>query len=232
MELFKAAPDLARGIAPDRLAAATDSVRVKTLEIPVGPWSPSVSEGDGHLGLLVLDGTLLREVCIGPDWSAEVLGAGDLLRPWLEDASSFAVARWRAIEPVRIAILDGEAGAELAKHQTVVGELLERTLRRARALAVHAVIEGVHRIDQRLLLLFWHLAEQRGQLADGKIVVPFPLTHEHLARLVGARRPTVTTALGALERSGEVTRRRDGTWVVAGEPPRPDISVEETANAA
>ena len=53
---------------------------------------------------------------------------------------------------------------------------------------------------------------------DG-IVVPLPLGHQRLADLVGAHRPSVTTALGELGRDGAISRRQDGNWLLHGAPP-------------
>ena len=39
--------------------------------------------------------------------------------------------------------------------------------------------------------------------------------------MVGARRPSVTTALGQLIGRGEVERRPDGGWLLLGDPPEP-----------
>ena len=52
------------------------------------------------------------------------------------------------------------------------------------------------------------------------------LSHRMLGQLVGARRPTVSTALGELVRHGELARRDDGTWLLTGTPvgvPEPEI---------
>jgi CRP-like cAMP-binding protein len=53
---------------------------------------------------------------------------------------------------------------------------------------------------------------------DG-VVVPRPLTHERLATLVGAHRPSVTTAMGELVRDDKLSRRDSGEWVLHGAPP-------------
>jgi CRP-like cAMP-binding protein len=53
---------------------------------------------------------------------------------------------------------------------------------------------------------------------DG-VVVPLPLSHQRLADLVGAHRPSVTTAMGDLTRSGAISRRDSGEWVLHGTPP-------------
>jgi CRP/FNR family cyclic AMP-dependent transcriptional regulator len=39
-----------------------------------------------------------------------------------------------------------------------------------------------------------------------------------LGQLVGARRPTVSSAIGALTAAGEVSRNGDGTWLLTGSP--------------
>ena len=46
--------------------------------------------------------------------------------------------------------------------------------------------------------------------------VELGLTHEQLGRLVGARRPSVTTALGALRAAGLLDRTGDG-YVLLGD---------------
>jgi hypothetical protein len=50
------------------------------------------------------------------------------------------------------------------------------------------------------------------------VVVPLTLSHRLLGELVGARRPTVTTALASLDREGKLRRRSDATWLLTGEP--------------
>jgi CRP/FNR family transcriptional regulator, cyclic AMP receptor protein len=51
------------------------------------------------------------------------------------------------------------------------------------------------------------------------VVVPLALTHRILGQLVGARRPTVSTALSELAERGELVRRPDGSWLLRGDPP-------------
>lgn len=69
-------------------------------------------------------------------------------------------------------------------------------------------------------MLLWYLAERWGRVTANGIVLALPLPHRLLADLVAARRPHVTTSLGALRRSGEMVRREDGLWVLHGDPPR------------
>ena len=65
----------------------------------------------------------------------------------------------------------------------------------------------------------WHLAERWGRVTPAGIFVPLPLGHQRLADLVGAHRPSVTSALGELTRGGAISRRDDGVWVLHGAPP-------------
>jgi hypothetical protein len=69
------------------------------------------------------------------------------------------------------------------------------------------------------LLTLWHLAERWGKVTREGIVVPLPLGHQRLADIVGAHRPSVTTAMGALGKAGRVSRRDDGAWILHGDPP-------------
>jgi CRP/FNR family transcriptional regulator, cyclic AMP receptor protein len=51
--------------------------------------------------------------------------------------------------------------------------------------------------------------------------VSLSLPHRTLAGMVGARRPSVTTALGRLTAQGAIERRSDGGWILHGQPPEP-----------
>jgi hypothetical protein len=50
--------------------------------------------------------------------------------------------------------------------------------------------------------------------------------------MVGARRPSVTTALGQLIAREEIERRPDGGWLLRGDPPEPRASTAERAAPA
>ena len=99
-------------------------------------------------------------------------------------------------------------------------ELFNRGTRRAHHLAVALAIAHHQRVDDRLVLTLWHLAERWGRVHTEGIVLPLPLGHQRLADLVGAHRPSVTTALGELSRAGTLGRRPNGDWVLHGPPPR------------
>jgi len=67
-----------------------------------------------------------------------------------------------------------------------------------------------------MLVLLWALAERWGRVSPEGVRVPVSLPHRTLATLVGARRPSVTTALTALAREGLVERTPEG-WLLHGD---------------
>jgi CRP/FNR family transcriptional regulator, cyclic AMP receptor protein len=208
---------------PEQFELARSQVTVPVLDLDAGDWYPDRGEPHpAHLGYMIVSGLMVRELEVGGARSIELLSVGDLLRPWLEDAASFVDARWRAVEPVRLAVLDPAATARAVRWPSLIAAIVDRGLRRSRSLAVSAALENIRGIDQRLWILFWHLAERWGRReADGSVVVPLRLTHETLAVLVGARRPTTSTALADLARRGQLERLGTDGWRLRGKPPSP-----------
>lgn len=163
-----------------------------------------------------------REVNVLGRTCVELLGAGDVLRPWQWDSEGSHVQAevgWTVLEPTRLAVLDHGLVVRMNAWPQLGLELFARGTRRAHHLAVALAITHHQRVDERLLLTLWHLAERWGRVGQEGIVVPLPLSHQRLADLVGAHRPSVTTAMGELDRAGTVSRRDDGIWILHGSPP-------------
>ena len=74
------------------------------------------------------------------------------------------------------------------------------------------------RLEQRLWMLFWAIAQRHGKVHADGIHIDLPLTHEVISHLAAARRPSVSTALTKLAERG-VVRREGRGWVISGEPP-------------
>jgi CRP-like cAMP-binding protein len=75
---------------------------------------------------------------------------------------------------------------------------------------VIGLIIARRRIDERILLLFRHLADRFGHPRRGGIEVTLPLTHRMIGDVIAAPRPTVTTALTQLHDEGVLVRREGG----------------------
>jgi CRP/FNR family transcriptional regulator, cyclic AMP receptor protein len=228
--------DLA-GRLPDATVTAAAPFAVAPTEwLDPGEWNPRGPE-DGertaHMGLLVLNGFIARRVQVLDRAVTELLGPGDLLLPWEPDRTEpfDAGARWTVLETSRVAVLDRRFTSLAARWPEISVALLGRTVSRSRAFALGMAIGQLTGVDLRLLVLLWHVAERWGSRdRDDAFIVPVHLTHEVLATLVSAQRPSVTRALGTLADDGRVTRREDGLLALHGEPPqqfrrmRPDLS--------
>ena len=217
IRVLEADPDLAAGLSAADTAAATRELVAPGVSLDWSShghgWGPP--DPSGHFGLLVVEGLLLREVRFLGTSSAELLGYGDLLRPWDIDGELDlpvpAEICWRALELVSVAVLDSHFVRRAASWPDVLSALAGRAVVRAKSMAVHDAITNLKTVELRLLVLFWHLAERWGRVAPDTIALPLPLTHATLAKLVGAARPSVTTALSALSKR-ELLGRDGGVW--------------------
>ena len=213
-------PELAAALPRERLSEARARLVVRVVERKAGAW-PSLEAHEARVGLFVLDGVLVREILIEDTVSAELLGAGDLLRARPTDNPSRLLrsnVRWTVLTPARIGVLDSRCAAVLATYPEIHAALLDRVADRAERLAVTQAVCQLNGVDRRVLSLFWHLAERWGRVSSSGVVLPLPLPHRVLASLVGARRPTVTVALTRLAAAGEIERRADGSWLLRGDP--------------
>jgi CRP-like cAMP-binding protein len=100
----------------------------------------------------------------------------------------------------------------------VISALFARVLRRSRMLAVNIAIVHHPRVDVRLHMLFWELADRWGTVRREGVRLPLRLTHAVLSDLVAAQRQTVSKALGELADRGYVTWTGDA-WLLQGNPP-------------
>ena len=219
IRLLDADPGLGDGLPPEVELEARDQLVADVLTFRKGEWRPPEDEPEGHLGYLVLDGLLTREVTVGKSRSVELLNVGDLLRPWQEDPSSYSTSRWGALDEVTLAVLGPAVAQRIARHPQMVSLLVERTMCRARNLAVHWAIANTVGLETRILMLFRHLAERWGKVTPEGVAVPLTITHQMVADLVGARRPSATTAIVRLAEAGKLSRTPKGGWLLAGVRP-------------
>jgi CRP-like cAMP-binding protein len=224
VQLLNVDPDLARDLDPRRAREAAQRLYARVIDVPRGRWDPGpgLLEGVRPIGLLILEGVVVREATVGDHPSAELLGPGDLMRAWEDaDAEELLPRRieWSALTATQIAIIDHAFAVRTAQWPEVFAALIDRAARRAERLVVMQAIAHLTRVDDRLLALMWCLAERWGRVVPGGVLVSLRLSHRTLAGMIGARRPSVTTALGQLMARGEVERRPDGEWLLRGTAP-------------
>jgi len=218
-------PDLGRLLEGDRRVAARNELWVRVHHRARGAWPIKPMSSDAleqHLGVLVIDGVIASDVQLEDVVSTELLGAGDIVRPWPLDSAERLLSdktQWMVLADCRVVILDKRSAAALSRFPEVYAVLLQRMDQRTRRLATTQAIAELTRVDRRVLNMLWYLAERWGRVAPDGVLVPLDISHRLLGQLVGARRPTVSTAIGQLTRDGALHRRVDGAWVLHGDPP-------------
>ena len=231
LELAETVPERERGLAVDAAVARVESLDVGVWTEPDDP----TRYRDGY-GLLVTEGVLARRVNLERFECTELLGQGDLLRPWTFEGAAVASipsrVKWTVIEPVRMAALDRRFSLATARWPELTAALMDRIIQRARWLAFQLAVCHLVRVDVRLLVIMWHYADRWGRMTKDGALLTMPLTHNVLASVVGARRPSVTTALGRLQEQGLIERRSDGSWILHGSPPQDFVRLRQTAGAS
>lgn len=216
--------DLAEHVAPEERRLATEASVARILRMPAGSWEPHSRDtgAEEGIGYLVLSGLVRRRAGWDDRHGVELLAAGDLLRPWeyADDPDALLIMHddWRMLTPSRLAILDVRWTARMGRWPAVQGALTGRALARSRRAVTMMALTQVRRLDLRLWLLLWHLAERFGRVCPEGIRVELPITHQTLAELAGARRPSASAALSRLARRG-CLRQIDHMWILIDPPP-------------
>jgi CRP/FNR family cyclic AMP-dependent transcriptional regulator len=105
-------PALAELIPPEQRAQARQATAAATVSFAAAGWQPPLSADParGGYGLLVIEGLLLRRAGIEGRHAAELLGPGDLLRPWQHEGGGESTLdvewSWRVVSATRCAVLD------------------------------------------------------------------------------------------------------------------------------
>jgi len=148
-----------------------------------------------------------RTFVLSPDGREKTLliaGAGDLVgdvpfylgRPHLDSAEAFGAE----VEAYRIE----DAGLEelLDRHPSLARALLANLAARAQLLAEELVSQSFDDVRGQLQLVLLQLAGKHGRVTSAGVAIDMRLTHEELAKLVGANRATVSAGLSQLQREG------------------------------
>lgn len=227
-------PDLLDRVPGSERPRALADALARVQRLDLGSWDEpdALDPHSDGFGLLVLEGMIARRVTLGRFDCTELLGQGDLLRPWSFAGAAASVpsrVTWNVVEPVRIATLDRRFALAAAPWPEVAAGLMDRIVSRARWLAFQLAVCHVVRVDTRLLLMMWHFADRWGRMTKDGARISLPVTHSVLASVVGARRPSVTTALGRLQDQGLIERLPEGAWLLRGTPPEDYALIEAQA---
>lgn len=218
-------PDLAIALRGPRRSAARRRALAPVVRIDPGPadFIGAYGSATGWLGLLVLDGLILKHASVLGQSSTQVLVAGDLFCPWeIEDdcAPVPSTVSFELLTRSRVALLDADFAGRVRPWPEIASALIGRADQRAHGRTVANALAAYPRVDIRIVALLWELAERVGTAVDDEtVVLPLPLTHRTLAMIVGCERTSVTSVLGALRRQNLVIRDSGG-WILRGSLPR------------
>ena len=221
IRLLDADPDLGRYLTPEeRTMAATLTVPV--LDVATGPLEAgSLLAGQNAFGAFVVDGMLAAHMRVGEQSGMRILGPGDILSPAVAPPSMLLVDRGcRVVANARLALLGRDVLVGAHRWPRLLAGLHARAAEQIERVAVQLAICQLPRVEDRLLALLWLLAESWGRVTSAGTSLPITLTHETLGALVGARRPTVTLALGELSDRGAVVRQ-GRSWLLTERPSAP-----------
>lgn len=216
-------PDLGADLDEAAFAEARDLIVVPAIDIPAGAWVPSaLAEHPAARGrvfaCLIHEGLSVREIKLADRASTQLFGPGDLIAvDGMTEASLPFHSHHQAPDGVTVAPLDDRFLAACRRWPRLTARLMDLATEQLNRTSVHQAISQLPRVEDRLLALFWLLADRWAQVSGDGVVVRLPLTHEALGRLIGARRPTVSLGLRALAEQQTLTRREGGEWLLHAE---------------
>lgn len=210
--LVDALAELDGHLAPHRAELARRTVRARTIGVRRGRWDAAADalEHAQH-GFVIVEGAILRRVVAGHREGAELLGSGDLIQP---AAESDEAVTWRAAVDCVLAVVDQPLLHDAGNVPELLASLLTAATARTNVVARQLVVAQWPSADERIMATFEMLSDRWGVVTPEGVALPAFLTHAVLAPLVGARRPSVTTALKRLEGAGRVRRAVDGRWII------------------
>jgi hypothetical protein len=222
VKLLDVAPWLGEGLEGEELEAARRELVVACASFQPGPWKwPG---RDPKIGFLILRGRIARGLHLkdAPAHGIEILGEGDLMRPWTFRGATAPIPSqtdWKVMARLDLAVLDTSFVRGMSRWPELGINLLELSIERTRTLSYFLAARQVSRLEGRILLTLWQLADRWGHVTADGVVLELPkLTHEVLARMIAARRPSVTTGIRHLRELGLLEVKPGGRWVLHGDP--------------
>ena len=224
VRLLERDTELGRSLSHPHFERAASTCVARVVRVPRGVlqgWPLLEEPEEGFQGFLVLSGALSHRVTMGQRHSAELLGPGDLLRPWGTSAAITPVsARWRVHGEAEVAILDRGFHDRAAQWPELASGLLDRAALRSGALVTQMLIAQTARMTDRILLLLSHLADRWGLVRTDGVLLPLRLSRALIAELAGATRESTSRALTALASQGLVETTDRGFLLRASLRPR------------
>jgi CRP/FNR family cyclic AMP-dependent transcriptional regulator len=217
-------PQLAADLPENAFAELARVLTAPVVTVPQGPWEPARVATDEQVrgrpfAALIDSGVLMRDVQFGDRVSSILYGPHDLVGLNDQDDTPLDVTfRWTGVTPIELLVLDDRFLGGVQRYPRLVGRLMDAVAAQASRACAQQAISQLPRVEDRIVALFWQLANRWGRVRPEGVVFDLPLTHRALGRLVGAQRSTVSLGLQSLAADGRLVRRGDGSWIL-----RPDF---------
>lgn len=209
----------------DGRLAEEDRARLSRFQVPLRTAFEGSFDLDAALqassafALVIADGMLLRTLGLAGHPGLQLLGPGDVVgSSGTQGSDLLHRGELQARGVVRYAALDDRVLALVQRYPRLIEGLQMRRDDQEQRLLAQLLICQQPRVEDRVLALMWLLAETWGRVTSSGTTLPVKLTHEAIGLLVGARRSTVTLALGALEDRGALLRRPED-WLILERAP-------------
>lgn len=162
---------------------------------------------------LLLDGVVLHAIRVAEQPTLRLLGPGDLLGALQRQSPMLDGSDSHAVPETRVALLDDRVLAAGQRWPRLFAALYRKSAEQSERVALQLSICQLPRVTDRLLALMWLLAESWGRVTTSGVTLPLALTHDTLGAMIGARRPTVTLAIGELCDRGAIIKQDHG-WLL------------------
>jgi CRP/FNR family transcriptional regulator, cyclic AMP receptor protein len=227
VQLIDADPEIMRFLSEEeRMVAGQVRLPIRTLPVS-GPDTQAQLERDGAFGAIVLDGLVAHEIRLADRVSVRLLGPGDLI-VWRYGPQPLILtgSRWLPASSLRLALFRTNMLTALERWPSLLAGMYLRVGQQLDRLAAQLMLSQLPRVEDRVLGVMWLMAESWGRVTAAGTRLSLDLTHELIGMMIGARRPTVSLALGELAARGAVIRQDEG-WLLLEGPP----SVSEIPSA-
>lgn len=213
-------PDLGSALQGEDLEQALEQVTFPGIELEAGPLRLDRLRRDagvrGQLhGFLVVEGSLTINLRMSGRMCTRLIGPRELLLLDGVQTDSIPIRwDWSVLAPALLVLLDGRLHATAHRWPLLMSAILERAAQQTRNAFLQQAISQLPRVEERLLALFWSIADRQGIVRPDGVWLGLPATHDTLARMVGAQRPTVSLGLTRLADDG-LLRAEAGGWLLA-----------------
>jgi CRP/FNR family transcriptional regulator, cyclic AMP receptor protein len=222
VRLLAVEPDLGADLSGESLRRATEHAVFPTVELDAGPLlidelreAPGVR--DKLHGFLIIEGSLTVNLGMSGRICTRLISPRELvLLDGVETDSIPIEWEWAVLTPARLMLFDARLHAIGRHWPPLMGAILERAAQQTRNAFLQQAISQLPRVEERLLALFWSIADRVGVVRPDGVWLPLSATHDTLAQMVGAQRPTVSLGLSRLADGGLVRAEGDG-WLLSRE---------------